>query len=249
LYGNEKARWLGSSPAGSPLGVWAGLALIGLVAAASLMLRLGAADLGIALDDRRAVCRSLRVGLGVGLLCSLLPIAVAVFHLMPADRPERNVPWEVLLQRVALNLPFDTVLPEELAFRGLVLAWLMHAFRIDPRGRWKPPSRDRPPARSPLASVIRVMVARAADWLRDPAARAVILAAVPFALWHLRIAQSEMVEFRLWEFGLKLGGYFLGGILFGYLRVWTGHLAGSLAAHWVFIAAGMLSARASTDIG
>jgi membrane protease YdiL (CAAX protease family) len=110
------------------------------------------------------------------------------------------------------------VLPEELAFRGVLLGWLL---RVHGPGAGSRESDQR-----------RV-------------GRAVLVAAVPFVLWHLAIAVREMSEFRLDELVVKMGGYYVGGVLFGYLRVATGHLAGSAVAHWLFNGLSMMGVRAS----
>jgi uncharacterized protein len=128
------------------------------------------------------------------------------------------VEWSALLRRVMVFVPFDTVLPEELAFRGLLLGWLLRAGA--PEGGGQEDCRAR------------------VGW-------AVLVAAVPFVLWHLAIAVREMSELRLGELLVKLGGYYVGGVLFGYLRVATGHLAGSMVAHWLFNALGMVGVRAA----
>jgi membrane protease YdiL (CAAX protease family) len=68
-------------------------------------------------------------------------------------------------------------------------------------------------------------------------------------LWHLAIALREMSDFRLGEFLLKLVGYYVGGVVFGYLRVATGHLAGSVVAHWLFNGLSMVGVRAAVGGG
>ena len=120
--------------------------------------------------------------------------------------PLAGLPWGDLLGRVLVSMPLDTILPEEVAFRGVLLGALRQ---------------------------------------RYPAAQAVVLAAVPFALWH-GVLVGRTLELTnlagdplLFSLGL-LGAFaavFLGGVLFGILRLATGHLAGSLAAHWGFNAA------------
>lgn len=249
LYGNVKTHLLDPSPAGSPYGVLAGLALVGLVAAWALARRFRAADLGVALDDVAAVRRSLRAGALTGLFFGLFPIALAALGLMPPDRPEADLGWGPLVWRVTLYLPLSTALPEELAFRGLLLAWLMRVAGLNSRRPLGPPLPGlQRPSLGSLAAVIRGLPTDVAAWIRRPVGQAVLLAALPFALWHLEIAWSEMREPRLLELIGKLFAIYLGGVLFGYLRVATGHLAGSVIAHWLFDALGMLAARGAADL-
>jgi membrane protease YdiL (CAAX protease family) len=243
-FGNAKAILLGPSPAGSLTGVGAGLLLSGVVVAWSRAARLGPAELGVAVHPPSAAGRSLRAGLLWGLGLGAVPLAAAYLDLLPSDRPEAEVPWPDLARRIALYLPLDTVLPEELAFRGLLLGWLLRARGLDPRnplGALASPAR--PAAGSSPMKGIQRLPGRLWSLLRGPATVPVLLAAVPFVLWHLALAWREMPEPRLGELAAKLVGYFLGGVVFRYLRVATGHLAGSLAAHWAFNALAMLAAR------
>jgi membrane protease YdiL (CAAX protease family) len=178
-----------------------------------------------------------------GLALGAIPVAAAALRLLPADRPEGQLSRPALRRRLLAYLPLDTVLPEELAFRGLLLAWLLRAWGLHPR---------RPLAKPPAPPLARSQRPTHPDspppvlpWLRHPATRAVLLAALPFTLWHLEIARREMPTFRARELAGKLAAYYAGGVVFGYLRVTTGHLAGSLAAHWLFNALAMLAARAA----
>ncbi|HZS00696.1 MAG TPA: CPBP family glutamic-type intramembrane protease [Chloroflexota bacterium] len=238
-YGNGKTRALGASPAGSLRGVGAGLALVGAVVLWSRADGLSLGDLGLA-GGCGAARRSLRAGALWGLALGAVPLAAAALGLLPADRPEGQVGRRALRRRLLAYLPLDTVLPEELAFRGLLLAWLLRArgLALHRSLAQTPPVPGQWPARPGLLPA-------ALAWLRHPAAGAVLLAALPFTLWHLEIARGEMPTFRLPELAGKLIAYYLGGVLFGYLRVATGHLAGSLAAHWLFNALAMLAARAA----
>jgi membrane protease YdiL (CAAX protease family) len=108
-----------------------------------------------------------------------------------------------LALRVFVLMPLDTIIPEELAFRGLLLGSLLR---------------------------------------RYSAAAAVVLAAIPFTVWHVVIVGRTILQTNLTQeplftglgFAGALVAVFIGGIIFGWLRVATGHLAGSLAAHWGF---------------
>ena len=220
VYGNVKAIVVDPSPVGSWGGVLAGLALVGLLAGWGRALGLTASEMGITLNDRPAVARSVGWGVVAGVLCGGATVVAAALGAVPPDRPEASADPGGLLRRVLLLLPFDTVLPEEVAFRGVLLGWLLRAGGSNARG-----TQDS----------------------RTRVARAALVAAVPFVLWHLAIAVREMSEFRLGEFLVKLVGYYAGGVLFGYLRVATGHLAGSGVAHWLFNGLSMVGVRAVAD--
>ena len=68
------------------------------------------------------------------------------------------------------------------------------------------------------------------------------MSAAPFTLWHgvtvtRTIALTNLhADPPLATLGLvgAFAAVFIGGILFGALRLATGHLGGSIAAHWVF---------------
>ena len=261
-YGNAKARLLGPSPAGSLAGVGAGLLVSGIVAAWSRAAGLDAHALGIGLrresgaagnprdaDDTvknvqaSSIGGSIRTGLLWGLGLGVFPLAAAALHLLPPDRPEATGLWPLFLRRIVLYLPLDTVLPEELAFRGLLLGWLLRAGGVDLSRRPAAPLPAPPCAASQLTGPLRGGPDRWLDLLRGPATWLVLVAAVPFVLWHLTLAWTEMRRPRLSELAGKLVGYFLGGVVFGCLRVGTGHLAGSMAAHWLFNALAMVAAR------
>jgi len=106
-----------------------------------------------------------------------------------------------VLGRVLLYLPLDTIVPEEVAFRGVLLGALRRRFR------------------APVA---------------------VVLAAVPFALWHTTLALSETPSQSATQLAVKVSGYFLGGVGFGALQAATRRLSAPLAAHWALNAGLML---------
>jgi len=108
-----------------------------------------------------------------------------------------------LAQRVLLLMPLDTAIPEELAFRGVLLGALLR---------------------------------------RHPTRTAMLLAAVPFTLWHLVIVGrtvgltnlTEQPLFAVLGFAGSLAAVFVGGVIFAWLRLATGHVAASITAHWGF---------------
>jgi membrane protease YdiL (CAAX protease family) len=208
-YGNVAALALGRlPPAGGLTGVAIGFQLIALAAIwARWVAGVGLRDLGL---GRSGAGRSGAIGLLVA-LAMVLPALIILKNPPILGDPVTYAPVErispaVLLWRVFVSMPLDTVVPEEIAFRGVLLAALRRRFAAGP---------------------------------------AVALAALPFVLWHgvilsrtLGLTNLGADPFRL-ALGL-IGGVaalFIGGVLFGALRVATGHLAGSLAAHWGFNAA------------
>jgi membrane protease YdiL (CAAX protease family) len=104
---------------GAPVAVAAGLVLA-LVAVARAT-RLTARELGLGRDT---AVRGLRWG---GVLAAALVVGCAVVLAVPALR-DRIAPgddsWSHVAVRVLLDIPFVTVVPEELAFRGVTWALL-----------------------------------------------------------------------------------------------------------------------------
>lgn len=100
---------------------------------------------------------------------------------------------EQLRRRIVLFLPFDTVLPEELAFRALLFG---EARRCG----------------GPKL--------------------ALLISALSFIGWHLSLGASE-ASGDPGLFAQKVGGYAVGGVIFGLPRVAGAHLAGSMVAHWL----------------
>jgi uncharacterized protein len=115
-------------------------------------------------------------------------------------------------QRVLLLMPLDTAIPEEIAFRGVLLGALLR---------------------------------------RHSAVSAVLLAAVPFTLWHLVIVGrtlgltnlAEQPLYVLLGFLSALIAVFVGALIFGWLRITTGHIAASMTAHWGFNASLLVGLR------
>ena len=215
-YGNVASLILDAlPPTGGFAGIAVGVLLIGLMAIwARQVACLGPGEIGL---TRVGAVRS---G-GIGLLAALAMVAPALLILnfppilgSPVTyAPMASLTLEDHLRRAFLFMPLHTVLPEELAFRGVLLASLQR---------------------------------------RYAAARAVTLAAVPFAVWHGVVLSRTLELTNLHADPLLLGlgwvggfaAVFIGGVLFGILRVATGHLVGSILAHWGFNTALLLGLHA-----
>ena len=212
-YGNIASLVFGTAtPAGSWSGVLLGMLLVGLVLIWGRWSdQLTATELG--LTPRRLV-RSAGLGLLVALGTALPALLFLRFPPLVGHAveyaPLASLSPEALLWRAFVWMPLDTAIPEELAFRGVLLASL--------RRRWS----------------------------EFPA---VLVSAVVFTSWHgvivsrtvaLTNLQSEPVLAMLGLLGALLA-VGVGGVLFAWLRLATGHLAGSIVAHWAFNAVLLLS--------
>ena len=212
-YGNIVSLVLGTAtPVGSWSGVLPGVLLVGLVLIWGRWSdQLTATELG--LTPRRLV-RSAGVGLLVALGTAVPALLFLRFPPLVGQAveyaPLASLSPEALLWRAFVWMPLDTAIPEEVAFRGVLLASL--------RRRW-----------SELP--------------------AVLVSAAVFTSWHGVIVSRTVAltnlqsEPRLAMLGL-LGALLavgVGGVLFAWLRLATGHLAGSIVAHWAFNAVLLLS--------
>ena len=205
-YGNAASLALGGvATAGGFAGIAIGWLLIGISSLwAGRVARLGLAEIGL---TRVGAVRS--AGLGLLVALALVGPALLILKFPPifgnavTYTPLASLTREDLLWRTLLFMPLDTVLPEEIAFRGVLLAGLRRRYAAGP---------------------------------------AVVLAAAPFALWHGVLLGRTLELTNLLTDPLSvglgwLGGFaavFFGGVLFGIVRVATGHLAGSILAHWGF---------------
>lgn len=133
LFGNLKSWWLGDSPAGGLAGVGLGVLLVVLMASyARWIARVNPNELGL---GSFGLGRSLVAGLvaGVAVIAAAL---LAKLLAGPAAASGVASPLlavlspALLLRRVLLFLPFDTALPEEFAFRGVLQAELVR--RLSP---------------------------------------------------------------------------------------------------------------------
>jgi membrane protease YdiL (CAAX protease family) len=179
------------------------LATVSLVTARGLGLDLTALGL------RGSALRGATVGVLVGVTASLAGVAalrlvgpLVVGH--PVDyAPLGGLALPVLLSHVAVLLPLGVVLPEELAFRGVLFG----------------------------------AIARARD-----ERTAIAVSSILFALWHgavvfATVADTTIGSLSPWS-PAAVGGALVvvavGGALFAWLRLATGTLATSIAAHWSF---------------
>jgi uncharacterized protein len=126
-YGNAKSWYdlvvLHTTAAGSTFGVGAGVLVALVILATAAVLHV---DLGLLGGTWRAsVAMGLRLGATIGGTAAALTIiggllGIAIGSVTPAAR----VPWDQLLWRAALLIWVDTAIPEELAFRGALMAAL-----------------------------------------------------------------------------------------------------------------------------
>lgn len=234
IYGNAKAWWdlvvLGTTPAGSTFGVGAGIALVLGILTAALATRTDFSALGLA---GGSVTSSLRLGVWIGGTAALAGGALILGGSLAARRlgleltdvtPDATVPWDQLLWRAVLLLWVDTVLPEELGFRGALLLGLE--------------ARSTNNATDHLASYRQAWaeVGRAA---RQPA---VLVSSIAFAAWHIVVVIQDGRPDPL-TIGAKLVAIAIGGLLFGGLRVVGRNLLAPVVGHWLFDLVAMLTAR------
>lgn len=207
-WGNASSTFLGASavlPGGSGPYVISGVALAAVSLAAARALRLDAAALGL----RGRALRGATTGLALGGIAALIGVAALrlVAPLIVGQAvdyaPLARVAAPELLWHVALLLPLGVVLPEELAFRGVLLG----------------------------------AIARGRD-----ARSAVVLSSLLFALWHgtvvfATVADTTLGPVSLWSpvaIAGALGVVAAGGAVLAVLRLLTGTLATTVAAHWTF---------------
>lgn len=216
LWGNLLHPLIGATallPGGSWPFVAAGAAVVALALGAARILRLDAALLGL----RRA--GALR-GAAIGALAGGMAAAVAVAVL-------RGVAPAVLGQPVIYE-PLSTVAPGDLTPHVLLFL--------------------------PFGAVIPEEVAFRGTLLGGLLARygagfAVVASAVAFALWHATVAVFTVmnttmpVVLIIPAIAGALGILFVGGAIMASLRLATGTLATSVAAHWAFNAVILLGLR------
>ena len=239
IYGNAKSWWdlvvLQTTAAGSTFGVGAGIALVLAILAGALLAGIDFAGLGLAGGSVRS---SLHMGLWLGgsaaLACGALILggsfAARRFGLQLADvTPAATTPWGPLLWRAVLLIWVDTVLPEELAFRGAVL--------LAVGGQQATcPSLD-----GVSYSRAWVEVARAA--IRP----AVLVSSLAFAAWHVVVVIHDGAQDFATIVG-KLAVIAIGGMFFGGLRVTSRNLLAPVVGHWLFDMIAMIAARLAVAV-
>jgi membrane protease YdiL (CAAX protease family) len=214
VYGNAVSTVMAfPTPLGEATGLAVGILLTVIIVAWGRRAGLTRADLGLGRD------RLWRSAL-IGLLAALVTVTPALLFLRfppilgaPVTYgPAEFISDSALARRVLVLMPLDTAVPEELAFRGVLLGALLRNHAALP---------------------------------------AVLLSAVPFTLWHIVIVGRTLgltnltVEpwFVLAGFVGAMATVFVGGVLFAWLRVATGHLAGSITAHLGFNTALLVGLR------
>lgn len=207
VWGNVASLVLGATaalPGGSAQYALAGLALVAISAAVARTLRLGVRDLGLAGPHARGAVVGAALGAGVAFagvaaLRIVAPLAVGG----PVEyTPLAGVSGADLFRHAAVLLPLGVVLPEEIAFRGVL-----------------------------VGALVRSLGARTTT----------LVAAIAFALWHVWTLLVTVGDTTLggsvWTaVGIvgALGVVAAGGALFTWLRLRTGTLATTMAAHWAF---------------
>jgi membrane protease YdiL (CAAX protease family) len=234
IYGNVKSWWdlvvLQTTAAGSTFGVGAGIALVLAILAGALAANTNFAGLGLAGGSVRS---SLRIGVWLGGTAALASgalilggsLAARRFGLQIADvTPAATTPWGPLLWRAVLLIWVDTVLPEELAFRGALLLAL--------GGQ-----------RSTCPSLDGLSYPRA--WLEVARAAirpAVLVSSLAFAAWHVVVVIQDGAQDIATIVG-KLAVIAVGGLFFGGLRVTSRNLLAPVVGHWLFDMVAMVAAR------
>lgn len=135
VWGNLLHRLIGNTaalPGGSPQFVIAGAALVAVSLLAARSLGLDASALGLTRSDALS-------GFGIGLVAggAVAATAVAAARLVPlilgaplVYGPLGGVPGDRLALHVAVFLPLGAVIPEEVAFRGTLLAGLVRQMGV-----------------------------------------------------------------------------------------------------------------------
>lgn len=206
-WGNATSVILGPGallPGGSTEYVLAGAALAAVSLSAARALGLDASVLG-----GRGLVRGAAIGVALGATASIVGVA-ALRLVAPVVvgqgidyAPLARVAGPDLAWHVAVLLPLAVVVPEEIAFRGVLLGAIARE-----RGR------------------------RAA----------IVVSSASFALWHGAVVLGTVAATTIgplspWSPVAVAGAVAVvaaGGALFAWLRLATGTLATTIAAHWTF---------------
>ena len=241
-FGNAKA-WvdlvvLHSTAAGSTFGVGAGIALVLAILAGGIVVRTDFAELGL---SGGAWQSSLRLGVRIGgttaVVAGVLIVGAAVaartLGLQIANvTPAASVAWGPLLWRAVLLLWVDTVIPEELAFRGALLLTL-DGQRLDAT---QSASSDCVTYRDAWIEVLRAAVRPA-----------VLVSSLAFAAWHVVVVINDGVP-DVATIVSKLVVIAVGGMLFGGLRLVGRNLLAPMVGHWLFDMVAMIAARLAVGL-
>ena len=207
LWGNLLHPLIGSTailPGGSWHFVIAGAALVAVSFFAARVLGLDAAALGL---RPAGALRGALVGafagafVATGAAAIMRGVVPALIGQPVIYEPLSRVAAGDLSRHVALFLPFGTVIPEEIAFRGTLLGGLLARYGV----------------RS-----------------------AVLASAIAFALWHGTVTFFTVMNTTMPVVLIVpaiAGAFvvlFVGGVIMAGLRVTTGSLATTVAAHWAF---------------
>jgi CAAX protease family protein len=207
LWGNLLHPLIGASavlPGGSWQFVLVGAALVGVSLVAARVLGLDAATLGVGRAGalRGAVTGALVAGTIAAVDVAVLRVAPSIIDQPLGYAPLTRVSADDLERHIGLFLPLGAVIPEEVAFRGVLLGGLLRRYS----------------ARSAIGA-----------------------SAAAFALWHITVAMHTVGDTSLAQtalFAPAVAGtivvVFVGGVIMAGLRVATGTLMTSIAAHWVF---------------
>ena len=206
VWGNLLHPLIGGTavlPGGSWQFVLAGAALVGVSLVAARFVGLNAAALGIRRAGalRGAVIGALAAGAIAAVDVVVLRLAPSIIGQPVGYWPLARVSADELGRHIALFLPLGAVIPEEVAFRGVLLGGLLTRYGVR---------------------------------------TAVTASAIAFALWHGTVAvftvmnTSLPVVLIIPAIAGALVIVFVGGVIMAGLRMATGTLTTSIAAHWVF---------------
>ena len=206
VWGNLLHPLIGASavlPGGSWQFVLAGAALVGASLVVARFIGLNADVLGIRRAGalRGAVIGALAAGALATVDVVVLRLAPSIIGQPVGYSPLARVSADELGRHIALFLPLGAVIPEEVAFRGVLLGGLLTRYGV----------------RTALTA-----------------------SALAFALWHGTVAvftvmnTSLPVVLIIPAIAGALVIVFVGGVIMAGLRVATGTLTTSIAAHWVF---------------
>ncbi len=196
--------------------------------------RLSHESLGL---TRRSLLRSSALGIVIGAALALPPVVFIVIAPFVTGEPiEYGDITTFSAREMAVRLGFTTLvrtaLFEELAFRGVLYAYFLRAFRSA--------------AHVPASGLQGALVPdrRSAD------GRTILWTSLVFAIWHIVISTRTVVESdvvdSVWLIPpaavISIAGTFVGGLVFAWLRWRTGGVAGPFFVHWLTVGVMSLAA-------